>query len=209
MRGGDSRRAILPCACRGRSPHARGRRSASRRLASLLGSIPACAGETGAASLSALKNGVDPRMRGGDTSATCTCPLSRGRSPHARGRRPRRLCQLRQPGSIPACAGETGAYPLDQPRHQVDPRMRGGDITVRRSAMESEGRSPHARGRRARHEAADSGGGSIPACAGETGQPQPWQVATQVDPRMRGGDSVSSGLAMVTPGRSPHARGRR
>ena len=71
---------------------------------------------------------------------------------------------------------------------QVDPRMRGGDAYQINYPTYSEGRSPHARGRQggSTHERYIQG--SIPACAGETTREDAADLATRVDPRMRGGD---------------------
>ena len=72
----------------------------------------------------------------------------------------------------------------------------------------SEGRSPHARGRRPWLFLGGSGAGSIPACAGEAGEAGPRLTTFGVDPRMRGGGSLADVKATLAQGRSPHARGR-
>ena len=86
--------------------------------------------------------------------------------------------------------------------------MRGGDGYMPRNTLPAEGRSPRARGRlvdchhnRARNR-------SIPACAGETPSRYRDRVAQQVDPRVRGGDTVTLGWLAESAGRSPRARGR-
>ena len=50
---------------------------------------------------------------------------------------------------------------------------------------------------------------SIPACAGETGEPERGDGAGEVDPRVRGGDEAAMSRNIESSGRSPRARGRR
>ena len=168
MRGGDKSRGRCAVLTRGRSPHARGRHSNESQRSFSAGSIPACAGETGTTHFLIGPPRVDPRMRGGDITVSLRRVTRWGRSPHARGRRPRRWQGLGQPGSIPACAGET--RPLDNIplSYRVDPRMRGGDRPFADRVRWDQGRSPHARGRPSIRRSGSMGSGSIPACAGET-----------------------------------------
>ena len=72
-----------------------------------------------------------------------------------------------------------------------------------------EGRSPRARGRRARYRWEHRAGGSIPACAGETVYTRARKGWEGVDPRVRGGDARKEWRRITKEGRSPRARGRR
>ena len=170
MRGGDRRQGRRRRGHQGRSPHARGRLHENAQWQGADGSIPACAGETTVAAFrdSALR--VDPRMRGGDRKCQACVRACRGRSPHARGRRAEDAAVNLGIRSIPACAGETYGWRAPRRRHQVDPRMRGGDSHSFASINNGAGRSPHARGRRASQSRTSGLTGSIPACAGETGR---------------------------------------
>ena len=106
--------------------------------------------------------------------------------------------------------------------------MRGGDPRWRLMCAVQPGRSPHARGRQCCGGLVAVLNGSIPACAGETvakhrstgrrrvpacaGETQVRVkngAQARVDPRMRGGDYIWSGIPRACQGRSPHARGRR
>ncbi len=86
--------------------------------------------------------------------------------------------------------------------------MRGGGTNGDSSVDQSEGRSPHARGRQLY--VIKEGGivGSIPACAGEALQRLLVRGFRRVDPRMRGGGSIGYANELMRQGRSPHARGR-
>ena len=153
----------------GRSPRARGRLSINSPSSILIRSIPACAGETLTALPSCRHDRVDPRVRGGDSGQTDKGQYRSGRSPRARGRQWPRMTTARRSGSIPACAGETDSIGASLSVTTVDPRVRGGDATPTLHAKIWLGRSPRARGRRLATVGEEFGQGSIPACAGETG----------------------------------------
>ena len=125
MRGGDASAIGTGQGPAGRSPHARGRRSAAQRMGRIGGSIPACAGETeGSCSIRTWIE-VDPRMRGGDPLMPCSEKRARGRSPHARGRHAKPMRELTARRSIPACAGETLHFNRMNYRQIVKERVNG------------------------------------------------------------------------------------
>ena len=86
VRGGDEIEALQAFHAEGRSPRARGRLPKRERVPDLIGSIPACAGETGSMDQSRKPIKVDPRVRGGDDKAILEAENASGRSPRARGR---------------------------------------------------------------------------------------------------------------------------
>ena len=86
MRGGGTGCGRYPVICRGRSPHARGRRRPGSRGGGGARSIPACAGEALSGDRGTWESQVDPRMRGGGRSFAMGGVNVQGRSPHARGR---------------------------------------------------------------------------------------------------------------------------
>ena len=95
--------------CTGRSPRARGSLPEKAVPSCDRGSIPACAGKPPRRVGDARRSWVDPRVRG---EARVRVPIrvrQRGRSPRARGSRPRTLRTNLHFRSIPACAGK----PLD------------------------------------------------------------------------------------------------
>ncbi len=175
----------------GLSLHARGKHPQPVFWQPVLGSIPACAGETFAPDCHRRGVGVYPRMRGGNTTQLTFEMPEEGLSPHARGKRLQPSPRPTWQGSIPACAGETG-LPCPCPRLQgVYPRMRGGNDDTAHLSPRPEGLSPHARGKPAELNTIKQLLGSIPACAGETFPDLPGQWTTWVYPRMRGGNSRS------------------
>ena len=87
VRGGDGSRRFRAFFVPGRSPRARGRRDGVDDFLALLGSIPACAGETSRSGGCVEPRQVDPRVRGGDTHAQNRRGRCTGRSPRVRGRR--------------------------------------------------------------------------------------------------------------------------
>ena len=175
----------------GRSPRARGRRQCIRQVSAPGRSIPACAGETIRTEVLRIVNRVDPRVRGGDCSSDDGRVHVAGRSPRARGRLYFVVKEKQNARSIPACAGETPLTSQPLPQIRVDPRVRGGDHRLDSLHHPAKGRSPRARGRLKNSLANSPKPGSIPACAGETLAIAANQRPIQVDPRVRGGDSIS------------------
>ena len=94
------------------------------------------------------------------------------------------------------------------PRTADHPRMRGEDVSKRRTNRIDQGSPPHARGRRGLVLTAPRARGITPACAGKT-RPRASMTSRRSDhPRMRGEDSTSSLWAFGLRGSPPHARGR-
>ena len=173
----------------GPSPHARGRRAPPARRRGRCGTIPARAGETFIPTDPTREGKDHPRTRGGDKMTRLRNTSAAGPSPHARGRRGRRLANPIDRWTIPARAGETAVLDPTVAIWRDHPRTRGGDCTSRRPRRRSLGPSPHARGRPGPAPAAGTCWRTIPARAGETGA------------------EVRTGRGRVGP--SPHARGRR
>ena len=90
----------------GLSPRVRGNRSSARYSARYRRSIPACAGEPPGGVAIAWVMRVYPRVCGGTTSGDGVPSRGNGLSPRVRGNLQYLQSRLRQPGSIPACAGE-------------------------------------------------------------------------------------------------------
>ena len=107
MRGGNS---LISSAClmwSGLSPHARGKQALRIWLSGWRGPIPACAGETGRTCSRPNGRRAYPRMRGGNGPTKIKMMVSRGLSPHARGKLAAAWMAATSGGPIPACAGET------------------------------------------------------------------------------------------------------
>ncbi len=91
----------------GLSPLVRGKHCSQWFPSLLVGSIPACAGETQAGRSVDQQSKVYPRLCGGNGIALFLLGLLLGLSPLVRGKLGFSFSQLLLLGSIPACAGET------------------------------------------------------------------------------------------------------
>ena len=144
--GGTAQLAIAGNASKGLSPRVRGNPGAGRPIPSDTRSIPACAGEPGAAASTGGSSGVYPRVCGGTTPSGLPWPAVPGLSPRVRGN----LIETHRDGvphrSIPACAGEPPQSDCLRSAVGVYPRVCGG-TTVRPSMTASfQGLSPRVRG---------------------------------------------------------------
>ena len=127
VRGGDALAEKPPECGQGRSPRTRGRRWMRLNSVVSIRSIPAYAGETARRRADLDGEGVDPRVRGGDTLLLFSGVISTGRSPRTRGRLALALAPHSPERSIPAYAGETHPPRIFLRSPGVDPRVRGGD----------------------------------------------------------------------------------
>ena len=132
--------------------------------------IPACAGETGGVSVTSSPALVYPRVCGGNLPGFSSSGRLYVLSPRVRGKLPARLKARHLRGSIPACAGETTAPDSKRTGAGVYPRVCGGNETLSPLPRLQSGLSPRVRGKRNAVAVAPATVGSIPACAGETGQ---------------------------------------
>ena len=207
MRGDHIGLGVLRALLRGTSPHARGplgsyvRRGARRR------NIPACAGTTPTVSCTSTISREHPRMRGDHLFQARQAATDVGTSPHARGPRVAVIITACVDGNIPACAGTTATFGFPSSTPREHPRMRGDHYEMKRSAGESMGTSPHARGPRIQVLDVVPAAGNIPACAGTTVRVVAHLVGRREHPRMRGDHASHSYSFGGDWGTSPHARG--
>ena len=167
--GNAPKRLRRPAPC-GLSPRVRGKRQRRHANPGRGRSIPACAGETAAGSSCPRRRGVYPRVCGGNALNGEASPPPAGLSPRVRGKPPATALARTKSRSIPACAGETVLFPqLDKP-HPVYPRVCGGNGPELAAELALQGLSPRVRGKLSITAAPSFPGGSIPACAGETGR---------------------------------------
>ena len=111
----------------GLSPLVRGKRPLCSSAGLCAGSIPACAGETVPLCWSMPVCWVYPRLCGGNRLHLLVGLSFQGLSPLVRGKQNRSRPNRLQPGSIPACAGETIPMIPDDSRPGVYPRLCGGN----------------------------------------------------------------------------------
>ena len=162
--------------------------TASRR-ASGGGSIPACAGEPGAARLHRTEARVYPRVCGGTRETKGGIRSGQGLSPRVRGNPSFPVPPSTPMRSIPACAGEPLTHYHGPSLPRVYPRVCGGTLLRRPPAP------VHRR--------------SIPACAGEPRSATWAMQPIRVYPCVCGGTGRAGGHRSGAPGLSPRVRGNR
>ena len=174
-------------------------------LPTILGSIPARAGEPGTQSTSCQGMPVYPRACGGTGNKKAAAEFAKGLSPRVRGNPDLEYFVVFDVRSIPARAGE----PLPERRflvgHEVYPRACGGTQLRRPLVLRQMGLSPRVRGNRSGESSIPWHEGSIPARAGGT----PFQVVgilsvKGLSPRVRGNRSAQ--IFALTPAWSIPAR---
>ena len=152
----------------GSSPRVRGTLSTLSLSASILGIIPACAGNTPLPSGRRVGFEDHPRVCGEHGGWSFAQREGVGSSPRVRGTlvRPHEL--VRPGGIIPACAGNT-ARESARPRRPWDhPRVCGEHSVAIAGFGTFEGSSPRVRGTRPKKDDPHRLRGIIPACAGNT-----------------------------------------
>ena len=133
--------------------------------------------------------------------------MDQGLSPLARGNHDRRVRSPRQPGPIPAGAGEPPGHRDSHRLLRAYPRWRGGTLLMAMRSASALGLSPLARGNRAAGCVHGDRVGPIPAGAGEPPLFVSKSRSARAYPRWRGGTLASSGGYLNLRGLSPLARG--
>ena len=206
--GGNGRCATPKKTGGGLSPRVRGKHPIPQCDVVLVRSIPACAGETAAGVMATPVGEVYPRVCGGNCRHCSKRKWARGLSPRVRGKQIPRFPRLLCPGSIPACAGETDVRKCRTPPTRVYPRVCGGNSVSPYGQIFKGGLSPRVRGKHKLLFHHPDGGGSIPACAGETPYPDCNCWVNGVYPRVCGGNTGDTVMAEIINGLSPRVRGK-
>jgi len=191
----------------GLSPRARGNRPTGWTGSTLLGPIPASAGEPTSGQLVKHCLGAYPRERGGTVTSSTGDSEGKGLSPRARGNLGCARALSLSRGPIPASAGEPQSLRRSPAMPRAYPRERGGTLADTSRFKVGMGLSPRARGNHLPRAGPGAGRGPIPASAGE---PRPrWSSThkTWAYPRERGGTSSRKKLNGIVSGLSPRARG--
>ena len=226
--GGTSSTTIGFSSSVGLSPRVRGNLGLANLLATVDGSIPACAGEPCLRLFRRRGNRVYPRVCGGTGPVGVYRHTDEGLSPRVRGNLVLVLTDPSLQGSIPACAGEPpGTSPTGRRRQgsipacagepvgvcrvteskRVYPRVCGGTSGFEHTSFSLSGLSPRVRGNHVSQQPRGDHPGSIPACAGEPIFSHRWATSPRVYPRVCGGTLWLS-LRHYTPaGLSPRVRG--
>ena len=175
---------------------------------SIAGLIPACAGKTGAPSLSRPSATAHPRVCGENPTAAAVAPRPIGSSPRVRGKHPDWEWGVSEHRLIPACAGKTSRCRRPQISRWAHPRVCGENDQPARDGYAREGSSPRVRGKPTGAGLNLSHAGLIPACAGKTPGRQRTSTLPRAHPRVcgeNGGDHLRPSFAS---GSSPRVRGK-
>ncbi len=191
----------------GLSPRVRGNHLTYAHEKRFQRSIPACAGEPREPAHHRGSARVYPRVCGGTPSAPLRGCLLAGLSPRVRGNQGRQRREAGLPRSIPACAGEPGAYGLGGAGLEVYPRVCGGTYVCLHENFLELGLSPRVRGNPPWSVGAPPHPGSIPACAGEPSGLPGTRIQSEVYPRVCGGTHPGRWARPLIRGLSPRVRG--
>ena len=145
--GGNMGEIHLASGLMGLSPLVRGKLQSPISTMSLMGSIPACAGETSWPLTIGSTARVYPRLCGGNSRTRFEHHLVAGLSPLVRGKLGQHYRYHPNSGSIPACAGETAIRVVIPTMMWVYPRLCGGNIAGRIFRAIGLGLSPLVRGK--------------------------------------------------------------
>ena len=170
----------------GPSPRARGARVGTTGGRLPAGTIPACAGSTCGGTGSTTTAWDHPRVRGEHASVSNRTRSTGGPSPRARGAPPNVRDIASTVGTIPACAGSTHRRADHRRRRGDHPRVRGEHHSSHRLPRLWSGPSPRARGAPGPSPPLTALAGTIPACAGSTGDRVRGGGRRQDHPRVRG-----------------------
>ena len=120
----------------GLSPRVRGKQVAPRSRLDVLGSIPACAGETILSASSRKNILVYPRVCGGNTPFCGGRRWGCGLSPRVRGKRFQRILLKEWGGVYPrVCGGNGSCFPDRYGTQGLSPRVRGKRLSGLRCGM--------------------------------------------------------------------------
>ena len=192
----------------GLSPRGRGKLGYVAVLCSVVGSIPAWAGETAYGAVPVPSSKVYPRVGGGNNDLGNVRDIGGGLSPRGRGKPPFPPLLHRPQGSIPAWAGETGYPPCRRGWGRVYPRVGGGNRVSPGCDNCYMGLSPRGRGKQRPAQPRNRQRRSIPAWAGETRGTAGAGLARGVYPRVGGGNRGYGDQPVVGRGLSPRGRGK-
>ncbi len=130
-----------------------------------------------------------------------------GSSPRVRGTPTRSRCAHTTRRFIPACAGNTPAEFCASARLAVHPRVCGEHNATAVGTNIADGSSPRVRGTRGYALARNGGMRFIPACAGNTLEPDGRQFRESVHPRVCGEHTINARFFSGPSGSSPRVRG--
>ena len=191
----------------GSSPLTRGTRCDRHQRFNVCRFIPAYAGNSKQQKSEQNATTVHPRLRG-ELIAVPPFKQSRiGSSPLTRGTRTPVSTGSREPGFIPAYAGNSYANDLRSGIYSVHPRLRGELIGLARRLRRRTGSSPLTRGTPDLIQHYEDHQRFIPAYAGNSQEQRKLPLERPVHPRLRGELFSCSVIDCMSAGSSPLTRG--
>ena len=187
MCGGAAHIRLISAPRVGLSPRVRGSPSRMPWIVSILGPIPACAGEPRSRWARQPFNWAYPRVCGGAYVKRRATDERRGLSPRVRGSLTEGPADCLCMGPIPACAGEPKRPPKSKERVWAYPRVCGGAFNHPFPLFGLLGLSPRVRGSRTERRGGGMAWGPIPACAGEPSGALRARLPIWAYPRVCGG----------------------
>ena len=171
--------------------------------------IPAHAGNTASPAATPETSAVHPRARGEYSHHARLKPSSDGSSPRTRGIHESPFEGASMGRFIPAHAGNTLLYALNNASWSVHPRARGEYVAVSVFPRSPSGSSPRTRGIHQVNDQVGVGPRFIPAHAGNTPALRLARRVWPVHPRARGEYQYAHSHVYREPGSSPRTRGIR
>ena len=166
--GEHSTRPMKLALSMGSSPRVRGTRRRASSALPWAGIIPACAGNTEDPAWTTAQRRDHPRVCGEHAVCPPMRPRTLGSSPRVRGTLRQGQRDPRDPGIIPACAGNTRFDVSRSARHKDHPRVCGEHVVAALAQAAHAGSSPRVRGTPAGRCRCAWRRRIIPACAGNT-----------------------------------------
>ena len=150
-----------------------------------------------------------PRSRGENTDDAVMRLSVYGSSPLTRGKQGRGRSRIRSVGLIPAHAGKTHRYDINEREGAAHPRSRGENRRDGEGTPLSQGSSPLTRGKLCHLGYHQRPGGLIPAHAGKTVSGVRPASSLRAHPRSRGENGCPAAGPPPMRGSSPLTRGKR
>ena len=186
---------------RGKLQAGRGRKIRERN-------IPAYAGKTMLALVTAIGGAEHPRVCGENTAGSDFTGVQGGTSPRMRGKRKAMKTLVRNSRNIPAYAGKTLVVGNRKAVHREHPRVCGENGIQQILNVTIMGTSPRMRGKRYRKSGLTTLMRNIPAYAGKTNPAIPQSYTPTEHPRVCGENSTRVLTFSPVCGTSPRMRGK-
>ena len=180
----------LPDLQKGSSPLTRGKPPVPFWSPQMSGLIPAHAGKTSRLYRPTGMRRAHPRSRGENPGPQPRRRLPTGSSPLTRGKRPTRRTRRPQGGLIPAHAGKTRCFAATSCTTSAHPRSRGENQDENVINLSKQGSSPLTRGKQNPGARKGPLRGLIPAHAGKTRKYLRWNYPRAAHPRSRGENTL-------------------